>query len=188
MSRVVHRERWQLWLAVVLSLAVLITGTVLLRRLRKAASGEPADLDDDDDWLAAGDYERLTGIGKDSYERRLLVEAQSSIMGEWTVEPEDAPAYTRLGVLERGSADDVRLEGDGTEVALVVLFRSDDRPRCVFGWRVPIWPVPPPDDPEMGTPEGFASIVSLNLVELVEAAPGLPACDPDVEGITWIVR
>ena len=187
MSPVVRRNRWQLWHAVVLGVAVLLIGTVLLRRLRRAASGVLTDLDDDDDWLAAGDYERLTGIAKESYERRLLAEAQSSMMGEWAVEPTDGLADTRVGVLERGSVDDVRLEGNGTEAALVVRFRSDDRPGRVFGWRIPIWPVPAPNDPEMGTPEGHASILSLDLVELVEAAPGLPACGPDAQGITWIV-
>lgn len=186
MSGVVRRERWQLWPAVLLGVAVLVTGAVLMRGLRRTAVCR-ADLDDEDDYLAAEDYERSTGIAKASYERRLLAEAQSSMMGERTVEPEDAPAYTRLGVLERGSVEDVRLEGDGAEVALVVLFRSDDRPGCVFGWRIPIWPVSPPDDPEMGTPEGFASMLSLELMELVEAAPGLPASDPDAEGMTWIV-
>jgi hypothetical protein len=53
---------------------------------------------------------------------------------------------------------------------------------------MPIWPAPPPDDPDMGTLEGAAFFVSLDLMELVEAAPGLPACDPDAQGITWIVN
>jgi hypothetical protein len=187
MSGVVRRERWQLWPAVLLGVALLVTGAVLMRRLRRTAVCR-ADFDHEDDYLAAEDYERSTGIANASYERRLLAEAQSSMMGEWTVKLKDAPPYTRLGVLERGSVDDVRLEGDEAEMALVVLFRSDDRPGCVFGWRIPIWPVSPPDDPEMGTPEGFASMLSLDLMELVEAAPGLSACDPDARGITWIVR
>lgn len=81
------------------------------------------------------------------------------------------------------------MEGAGTEAAaLVVLFRSDDRPDCVFGWRIPIWPVPAPDDCEMGTPEGWGYMLSLDLVDLIEAAPGLPVCDPDSQGITWIVN
>jgi hypothetical protein len=30
-------------------------------------------------------------------------------------------------------------------------------------------------------------MLSLELMEPVEAAPGLPACDPDAQGIAWIV-
>jgi hypothetical protein len=97
---------------------------------------QPAEVADAGDFLAAGDYERLTGISRESYERRLLAEARASMMGERRVEPDGARPYTQLGVLERGSVDEVRLEGAGTEAAaLVVLFRSDDRPDCVFGRR-----------------------------------------------------
>jgi len=78
----------------------------------------------------------------------------------------------------------VRLEGDGTDTTLVVLFHSDDRPECQFGWRIPIWPGPAPDDPVMGTPERWGHRLSFDLVELVEASPGLPALDPDPHGIT----
>jgi hypothetical protein len=147
------------------------------------------DTADEGDFVAPGDYERLTGISKESYEQRLLTDARASMMGEWTVEPDDAPPYTRLGVLERGSVDEVRLESAETEAAaLVVLLRSDDRPNCVFGWRIPIWPVPAPNHREMGTPEGWGYMLSLDLVDLVEAPPGLPACDPDAQGITWILN
>jgi Domain of unknown function (DUF4279) len=116
--------------------------------------------------------------------------ARASMMGEWTVEPDDSPPYARLGVLERGSVDDVRLEGDGVDVSLVVLLRSDERPDCLFGWRVPIWPVPAPNDPDDGdgTPEGDAFVLSVNLMELIDLPACLPAPDPDAQGITWIVN
>ena len=144
---------------------------------------------DEGDFSTPGDYERLTGISKESYEQRLLSEARASLMGEWRGEPDDAPPYTRGSVLERGSIDEVRLEGAETEAAaLVVLFRSDGRPDCVFGWRIPIWPAPAPNDRETGTPEGWGYALSLDLVDLVKAPPGLPACDPDAQGITWIVN
>jgi hypothetical protein len=138
-----------------------------------------------DDDLDPASYKRLTGTSKESYEQRLLVAAQASMMGEVTVEPDDAPPYTRLGILERGSVDDVSLDVDGADAALIVLFRAHDRPGCRFGWRIPIWPAPPPDDPEMGTPEGCAFILSINLEEIVEA-PTLPPCDPDPKTITWL--
>jgi hypothetical protein len=109
------------------------------------------------------------------------------MMDEWTVMPDDAPAYTRQGVLERGSVEDVRLEGDGLEAVLVVLFRSDDRPGCVFGWRCPIWPVPSPDPEDADSmPEGWASILAGGLRELRDIPPGLPTCGPDTQGIIWV--
>lgn len=188
MAAVVRRERWSLWLAIVLGVAVLLTGGVLMWRMRCTARGAAADLADEGDYVDASEYERLTGIAKESYERRLLAAARELMMGEWTVEPDDAPAYTQLGVSEHRSVDDVRLEDDGTEVALVVLFRSDDRPGCVFGWRIPVWPAPAPDDPDDGTPEGCAYILSVNLMELVDLPASLPACDPDSRGVTWIVN
>jgi hypothetical protein len=102
------------------------------------------------------------------------------MVGEWTVVSEDGPASRRFGALERGSVDDVSLGGDGAEPTLVVLFRSGDRPDAVFGWRVPIWPAPAPDNSDDdGTPEGCAFILSVNLRELIDTAPGLPGWAPD---------
>ena len=54
------------------------------------------------------------------------------MMGAVTVEPDDAPPHTRLGVLERGSVDDVSLDADGADAELVVLFRAHDRPGPPF--------------------------------------------------------
>jgi hypothetical protein len=108
--------------------------------MRRTARSATVDFADEGDYVDASEYERLTGIAKESYEQRLLTEAQALLEGEWTVEPDDAPTYTRLGVSEHGSVDDVSLEGDGTDAALAVLFRSDARPGRVFGWRVPVWP------------------------------------------------
>lgn len=178
MGRMVDRGRWKLWLVVVLAVAVLVASATLIRRMRRTARSAAVDFADEGDYVDASEYERLTGIAKESYEQRLLSEARALLMGEWSVEPDDAPAYTRLGVSEHGSVDDVSLEGDGTERALVVLFRSDARPGRVFGWRVPVWPTSPPDDPEEGTPEGCAFILSLNLMEFVDLPDCLPAAIP----------
>jgi len=45
-----------------------------------------------DDQLDPAAYERLAGASKQEYEDRLLLAAQSSMMDEWTVEPDDGPA------------------------------------------------------------------------------------------------
>jgi hypothetical protein len=181
---VVVWRRWKSSVRIVLGVTVLVIG--VMRAWRRRGRGWP--MGDEDDWLDADDYERSTGVSKRNYEQRLLARARSSMMGEWTIEPQEAAPFTRSGVLDTGSVDDVRLEGDGTDTTLVVLFHSDDRPGCLFGWRISIWPAPAPDDPVMGTPERWGHLLSLELVELVDAPPGLPACDPDADGITWIVN
>ena len=150
-----------MWVAV-LGIAAVVAGVAVNRRTHREAQHRQQTSGDEGDWSGPDEYERLTGISKESYEWRLLVATQSEMMGEWTVTPDDAPAYTRQGMLERGSVDDVRLEGDGLEAALVVLFRSDDRPGCVFGWRCPIWPAPSPDpeDPDSTRRDGPGSWLS----------------------------
>jgi hypothetical protein len=146
-------------------------------------SGRVAKVDDDLDPAA---YERLTGVSKQDYEHRLLSSAQSSMMGEWTIEPDDGPSYTRIGVLEAGSVESVSLDRDHPDVSLVVVLRSNEHPACRFGWRIPVWPAPGPDDPETGTPEGCAFILSIDLIEILGAHPGLPPCNPDTQGLTWV--
>jgi hypothetical protein len=187
MIRVVGRAWTEWWWVAVLGIAVVVAGVAANRRTHRKAKFRQETSGDEGDWSGPDEYERLTGISNESYEWRLLVAAQSDMMGEWTITPDDAPAHTRQGVLERGSVDDVRLKGDGLDATLVVLFRSDDRPGCVFGWRCPIWPVPSPDpeDP-YSTPEGWAWILAIGLPELRDARPGLPARDPDAQGIIWV--
>ena len=45
-----------------------------------------------------------------------------------------------------------------------------------------------PEDPDEGTPEGYAFILSVNLMELVDLPASLPGSDPDARAITWIVN
>jgi hypothetical protein len=187
MFRVIGRawREWS-WLAV-LGIAAVLAGFASNRQMDRKTRSRPPTSVDEGDWSGPEEYERLTGISKESYEWRLLIAAQAEMMGEWTVTPDDAPAYTRQGVLDRGSVDEVRLQGDGLEAALVVLFRSDDRPGCVFGWRCPVWPVPSPDpDDTDSLPEGWAWILAAGLPELRVVPPGLPTCDPDADGIIWV--
>jgi hypothetical protein len=184
----VDGEGRKLWLVLVLAVAALVGGATLIRRTRRRARNATVDFADDADYVDASEYERLTGVAKESYEQRLLTEARALLMREWTVEPDDGSAYTRRGVSEHGSVDDVGLDGEGPDTALVVLFRCDARPGRVFGWRVPVWPTSPPDDPDEGTPEGSAFILSVNLPELIDHPDRLPAYDPDARGITWIVN
>ena len=186
MIRVVGRAWRKCWWWV-LGIAAGLAGVVANRRMDHNARPRPSSSVDEGDWSGPDEYERLTSISKESYEWRLLVAAQSHLMGEWTVTPDNAPPYTREGMLEHGSVDDVRLEGDGLEAALVVLFRSDDRPGCVFGWRCPIWPAPSPDpDDDDGMPEGWALDLAAGLRELRDVPSGLPTCDSDTQGIIWV--
>ncbi len=186
MIRVAGRSLRECWWWVV-DTAAGLAGVTARGRMDRKAGPRPSSFVDEGDWSGPDEYERLTGISKESYEWRLLVAAQSDMMDEWTITPDGAPAYTRQGVLDGGSVDDVRLEGDGLEAALVVLFRSDDRPGCVFGWRCPIWPAPSPDpEDDDSTPEGWARDLAVTLRELHDIPPRLPTCDPDTEGIIWV--
>jgi hypothetical protein len=182
MARMDGGARRALW-----AVATVVVGIALIGRWRRARHADYLAGGELGDWSGPEEFEQLTEISKESYEQRLLVAARSDMMDDWTITPESGPPYTRQGVLDRGSVDEVRLEGEGLDAALVVLFRSDDRPGCVFGWRLPIWPVPSPDpeDPD-STPEGWAFILALNLRALRDARPGLPPCDPDANGITWV--
>src|SRR4029453_15318581 len=111
MIRVVGRARRERWWVGALGIAAVVAGVASYHGNRKAHPPSQRL----GDWNGSGpdEYERLTGISKESYEWRLLVAAQSLMMGEWTITPEDGPEYTRQGVLDRGSVDDVRLEGEG---------------------------------------------------------------------------
>lgn len=87
--------------------------------------------------------------------------------------------------------EDVVLEASEHERMVVVYFRDETRPRCLFGWRFPSNDEDD-TDPEArrswGPPQAevWASITLTNFEEQIMAAGlGLPAkCDPD--GITWV--
>jgi hypothetical protein len=140
-----------------------------------------------DDWLSTPEeFERLTGMSKEDYEGRLFAAVRESLMGEWTV-GEGGRQHIRQGALDAGSVDDVRMEGDGLDVEIVVLFRVDERPGRVFGWRMPVWPTPTPDpdDPYTG-PEGWADLLAIELWEVRGLDVPRTAGDPDADGVTWV--
>lgn len=98
-----------------------------------------------DDWLSTPEeVERLTGLSKEDYERRVFAAVRESFRGEWIVGEGDRQ-HTRHGALDAGSVDEVRMEGGRADVEIVVLFRVDERPGRVFGWRMPVWPTPTPE-------------------------------------------
>ena len=182
--RMAGRMRVSLWGVVVLGIARI---RAMRENRRERLLGLHAGYERDGD-ATPEEFERLTGSRR-SPTSAPLVAAQESMMGEQTVIPDGALAYTRQGALERGSVDEVRLDGDGLDVDLVVLFRSDDRPGCVFGWRMPIWPTPIPDPEDPYTvPKGWADLLAIELVEFCDAFPGLPACDPDARASPGLGR
>jgi hypothetical protein len=155
------------------------------RRERYAACSLASDDDGDS---TPEELERLTGMSKEDYERRLLVAVRETFMGEWTVGEGDRQ-YIGQGALEAGSVDDVRMEGDGLDVEIVVLFRVDERPGRVFGWRMPVWPTPTPDPDDYYTgPEGWADLLAIELREDRDLVVPRTTGDPDPDGITWLGR
>ena len=93
MIRVVGRAWRKCWWWV-LGIAAGLAGVVANRRMDHNARPRPSSSVDEGDWSGPDEYERLTSISKESYEWRLLVAAQSHLMGEWTVTPDNAPPYT----------------------------------------------------------------------------------------------
>jgi hypothetical protein len=85
----------------------------------------------------------------------------------------------------------VRLDVSEDERMVVILFRDEARPQCLFGWRFPSNDEEE-TDPEVrrawGPPqaEAWVSIVLTNFEEQIMAeGHGLPSeCDP--ESITWV--
>jgi hypothetical protein len=142
-----------------------------------------------DDWLSTPEeLERLTGMSKEDYERRLLVAARESFMGEYTVE-RDGRRDVRQGALDGGSVDDVRMDGEGLDVEIVVLFRVDERPDRVFGWRMPVWPTPTPDPDDSYTgPEGWADLLVVELWEDRDLVVPRVTHEPAEDGVTWVGR
>ena len=141
-----------------------------------------------EDWLSTPEeLERLTGMSKVDYERRLLIAAREAFMGEYTIKRADHQ-YTRQGALEAGAVDDVRMDGDGLDVEIVVLFRVDERPGRLFGWRMPVWPTPTPDAHDSYTgPEGWADLLVVELWEDRDLLLPTTTGAPDPDGVTWLV-
>ena len=78
---------------------------------------------------------------------------------------------------------DLRLEGTYPKTELVLIFSHDERPGCIFGYRMPVWS----SDPEERKDPYFPSMgFIINLREEIEAPDlGLPA-DCSSETVTWI--
>ena len=119
------------------------------------------------------EYEALTGVTRDAYERRLLVAARELAQTAYPFGSDEA------------TVDAVEFDGDSLSRSLVILFRIPERLDCVFGSRARIWPVERPGE-EWGTPEEYGGwLVAIGVAEYVEQG-GLVVheCAPD--GITWL--
>ncbi len=75
--------------------------------------------------------------------------------------------------------EDIRLEGDTSDPDLVILLRTADFPDAVYRLRVKISEY----HPEENDPESWAGYIHDQVMEAVDAAPGLP----EPEGpLTWV--
>jgi hypothetical protein len=121
--------------------------------------------------LSPDEYESLTGITKVEYEARVLAAARAMAGELYPVGSPDAAIET------------LRIDGDGLDVCLVVLFRIPARPECLWGLRFELWPYDPDCDE---TPEyDGANCIEQGVSEYVDQG-GLVVreCEPD--GITWL--
>ncbi len=111
------------------------------------------------------------------YERRVVGWLRGHLLGD------------KPGIFHPGGGvriEDVRLEGSREEGSVVITFRDQRRPECLFGRKEDA--VGPPEsweDPYRDAPEGWAELVAINLQEDVVSSPGLPRkCNPG--SITWM--
>lgn len=90
---------------------------------------------------------------------------------------------------DMGEVDSVSLVGDGADTKLAVIFRVENRPGRVFGWRIPIWPAPDPQDDMAGSPESLAGLFPVYLDEAINTIPFHHEIQtPDHDGIEWVLH
>jgi hypothetical protein len=78
----------------------------------------------------------------------------------------------------------VTLEHQHQNTYAVVRFRVRFGGDRAFGWRMAIWPAPPPTRESVGTPEDAVAAVPVYLAESVFGAP-LPD-EHDADGVYWL--
>ena len=75
--------------------------------------------------------------------------------------------------------EDIHLEGPVGDPSLVILLRVKEHPGAVYGLRAKVSGY----DPERGDPESWSGYIHDEVMEAVDAVPGLP--DP-AGTVTWI--
>lgn len=123
-------------------------------------------------------------MGITSYEAALLAEFKRRLAAEngpWS----DHPISGEQQDIEFSA---IRLDGDGGNKRLVVLFANRNRPQCTYGYRYRIYndgdALIPASDFDVNTTVGM---LADEIIEHVEAADlGLPLCDG--EEIVWIAE
>ena len=115
-------------------------------------------------------YEAQTGMSKDSYAQRLLTAARYQLMEspwEGDFDEHDVPHRHGLGGLPEGKVESVEIEGQGIDRTIVVLFRLNDHPGSLFGWRIPIWRFFAAEDCE--SPEDGVELLPVYLDDAIVA-------------------
>jgi len=122
--------------------------------------------------LNPDEYESLTGITKVEYETHVLEGARAASLEQY---PHGSPEAT---------IEAIKIEGEGQDTSLVILFRIPARPDCLFGTRSPMWPVDPPEGDNTPEKDGAWGIV-LGVGEYVDQG-GLVVHESVRDGITWL--
>jgi hypothetical protein len=133
-------------------------------------------------------YEARTGISKDTYARRLLKAARYRFQEDpWEGDFDEHGVAHRhgRGGLPDGKVESVEMDGQGSDTSLVVLFRLNEYPGDLFGWRIPTGSAPHNDD--NGSPEDWALFMPMELEETIYGSPRSAwSSEPDERGIFWI--
>ena len=77
------------------------------------------------------------------------------------------------------TSEDVQLEGPAADPHLVILLRTEEHPASLYGF----WAKVSDYHPENGDPDSWAGYIHDEVMEAVDAAPGLP--NP-TGAVTWV--
>lgn len=122
----------------------------------------------------------------DEFERQFRTELERTLSGQWQqIDHRTGEVIASWSVLGQGRAlESVQGEGEYPYTNVVILFRDERNPQCLFGLRLPVWHG---DGQSWGMgPDDAASLLQLDVFE---DTPGITVpgeCDPDENGVTWV--
>lgn len=122
----------------------------------------------------------------DEFERQFRTELERTLSGQWQqIDHRTGEVIASWSVLGHGRAlQSVLMQGEYPDTKVVILFRDERNPRCLFGLRLPVWHGDG-ESWDMG-PDGAASLLQFDVFEETPGVTVPDECDPDENGVTWV--